>query len=296
MSESEKRKERSAFSLAPSTFLFFFSLSLSPFGVLILCWEGPRPSPSFSRLALDRAQDDIEETTATNMMEDDRGPGGGGEAPGGEQEGGQIGVIEGKKVEAHAAPPAVEEELQAPSLDGRTLDTDSGARAEGSGLAGTGDGEAAAVLAASPSPLFVDNVDDSDVKVKEHQVFECFVGGLPREATEGELLSYFADLNPLSARLSRRRRGDNCKGYGFVVFPSAELAQRACGRERTTVRVEKKDCSIAPSPLLSIVSISRGLAVVFRTEARTEGGKWSKRGKAGTRFRRIFWFLFSAID
>ena len=98
-----------------------------------------------------------------------------------------------------------------------------------------GDGGAAAAEADLASALFGDKSPrvDGDAGAKPPEVCECFVGGLPPEATEGELLSYFAYLNPLSARVSRRKRGGDCKGYGFIVFASAELAERACGREMT---------------------------------------------------------------
>lgn len=179
-------------------------------------------------------------------MEGDSGAGGGGEALG--EEGGGRGiptgddvafqVLEGKvdeRAEELAAPPAVEEELQTLSRAESTEDDDSGAWAEGSGLAVTGDGGAAASEADLVSALFGDKsprVNDG-VGAKPPEVCECFVGGLPPEATEGDLMSFFVDLDPLSARVSRRKRGGDCKGYGFVVFPSAELAERACGRKTT---------------------------------------------------------------
>lgn len=189
--------------------------------------------------------------------------GGGGDAP----EAGTIGegclqecptTVAASEIEKSVAHSGAGEQSPAPSLGGLVIESDSGAQAEEGGPdAMTGDGEAAAVeregvdlvvasapldkRRAAPPDADADNDEDEDEdegqEEREEGARECFVGGLPPEATEEDLRSLFADLSPLSVRVNRRKKGSgDCKGYGFVVFPSAELAKRACERETTTVR------------------------------------------------------------
>lgn len=177
------------------------------------------------------------------MEEEDKGAGG--DAPGTSVGGGcgdselvvgrKIGDAEGGEWEEDEAHPAVDEELQAPSLDRLEIDADSAARAERASLAAAGEGGAAARADANdPASAPVDK--DADAKA-----CECFVGGLPPDATEEQLLALFEDLNPLSARVNRRRRGGECKGFGFVVFPSRLIAEEACKRrDIKTVRKKRK--------------------------------------------------------
>ena len=87
--------------------------------------------------------------------------------------------------------------------------------------------------------------DTSVVAKQDGASCECFVGGLAPDATEEELLSYFDDLHPISVRVNRRKRSGDCKGYGFVVFPSAEQARRACEREIVTVRLFSLSLSLS---------------------------------------------------
>lgn len=155
------------------------------------------------------------------------------------------------EVDENAARSRAVELSTALSLDGRTIDTNSGARAERSSLVATTEDEEAAAAAEGVDELINGDAStplekqakppDDDEDKEEEEVCECFVGGLPPEATEEDLNSLFADLNPLSVRVNRRKKGSgDCKGYGFVVFPSAELAKRACERETTTVRKKEK--------------------------------------------------------
>ena len=183
------------------------------------------------------------------MEEEDNGAGG--DAPGTSVGGGcgdelvvgrRIGDAEGGEREKDDAPAAVDEQLQAPPLDGLVIDSDSAARAERASLAAAGEGGAAAAANANvPASALVDK-DDADVdRDADAEACECFVGGLPPDATEEQLLALFEDLNPLSARVNRRRRGGECKGFGFVVFPSRLIAEEACKRrDIKTVRKKKK--------------------------------------------------------
>ena len=175
-------------------------------------------------------------------MEDDKGTGGD-EGGGGKKGvgGGDELVLESRiEREKDAAPPAVEGQLQAPPLNRVVVDSDLTARAEMAGLAVAEEGGAAAALASSAPNVETGDVDaepadDDGDKDDADESCECFVGGLPPDATEEQLLAYFEDLSPVSARVNRRRRGGECKGYGFVVFPSVEIARRACEREIKTV-------------------------------------------------------------
>lgn len=194
------------------------------------------------------------------MEEEDKGIGG--DAPPGEQVGGgcgdelvverKIGDDEGGECEKEDARLAVDEELQAPPLDGLVIDAGLAARAERASLAAAEEGAAAA--RADANDPFAPDKDDADVdKAADAKACECFVGGLPPDATEEQLLALFEDLNPLNARVNRRRRGGECKGYGFVVFNSEETARKACKRDIKTVRrrkeKKKKVCPIVPTRL-----------------------------------------------
>ena len=251
-------------SLSPSYFLGFLSLfSLSYlFRSFVLESVGGASPLAVVFSSCGRARRYRREKRRRLTMEDDKGTGycsgdareeGGGTRVGGDElvfESKTEGA-EGGEREKDAAPPAVEEQLRAPSLDGLVIDAESAARAERVSLAVTEEGGAADQASAlgdkdvDAEPPGVDKGDDAET-------CECFVGGLPPEATEEQLLAYFEDLNPLSARVNRRRRGGECKGYGFVVFPSAEIARRACKRDITVSWKDKrkeKSLPIAPTRL-----------------------------------------------
>lgn len=151
--------------------------------------------------------------------------------------------IEKEREEEDAPGPTASEQLQALSLAERNIDTVLSVRAGGSDLDGTGEGG----TSAGDVPLVADKVDDEGqspspggIDDDKDDACECFVAGLPPNTTDEDLFGYFSDLNPLSARVSRRKKGAReCKGYGFVRFSSVADAERACerggGRSRTTV-------------------------------------------------------------
>jgi RNA recognition motif. (a.k.a. RRM, RBD, or RNP domain) len=69
---------------------------------------------------------------------------------------------------------------------------------------------------------------DELINESENAANEVFVGGLPPDATEEIVKEAFARIGTVvSVRLTRRKKSQECKGFGFVRFECSADAERA---------------------------------------------------------------------
>ncbi|KAK9802660.1 hypothetical protein WJX73_002230, partial [Symbiochloris irregularis] len=116
---------------------------------------------------------------------------------------------------------------------------------------------------------------------------EVFVGGLPSDATEEAVTAAFAKVGTvLSMRLTRRKRGGECKGFAFVRFPDQSTAERACaevteaagkpvenGDDADKAKVSKPRLEVDlpdPSTLIEGFTLCKRLLDTFRASPNTQ--------------------------
>ncbi|KAL3516811.1 hypothetical protein ACH5RR_023713 [Cinchona calisaya] len=98
----------------------------------------------------------------------------------------------------------------------------------------------------------VDNEEEEDHHelVKERRKrkeFEIFVGGLDKDATEGDLRKVFSEVGEVTeVRLMMNPHTKKNKGFAFLRFATVEQARRACSQLKNPV-VHGKQCGVIPS-------------------------------------------------
>jgi len=76
-----------------------------------------------------------------------------------------------------------------------------------------------------------------------------FVTKLPREVTDTDLMQIFATYNPVSAKVMLDASSGKSKGFGFVLFPTAEAGQAALGALNGTIAtVDRRSFHIVMQP------------------------------------------------
>ncbi|KAA8536435.1 hypothetical protein F0562_028913 [Nyssa sinensis] len=82
---------------------------------------------------------------------------------------------------------------------------------------------------------------------RKRKEFEVFVGGLDRDATEGDLRKVFGRVGEITeVRLLKNPLTKKNKGFAFLRFATAEQARHAVSELKHTV-VNGKPCGVAPS-------------------------------------------------
>uniref|UniRef100_A0A5B6ZU90 RRM domain-containing protein n=1 Tax=Davidia involucrata TaxID=16924 RepID=A0A5B6ZU90_DAVIN len=92
--------------------------------------------------------------------------------------------------------------------------------------------------------------EEHHVVVKERRTrkeFEVFVGGLDRDATEGDLRKVFGQVGEITeVRLLKNPITQKNKGFAFLRFATVEQARRAVSELKHPV-INGKQCGVAPS-------------------------------------------------
>ncbi|XP_019224504.1 PREDICTED: heterogeneous nuclear ribonucleoprotein R-like isoform X2 [Nicotiana attenuata] len=82
---------------------------------------------------------------------------------------------------------------------------------------------------------------------RKRKEFEIFVGGLDKDATDGDLRKVFSKVGEvIEVRLMMNSQTKKNKGFAFLRFATVEQAKRACTELKNPV-VNGKQCGVSPS-------------------------------------------------
>ncbi|KAL3651178.1 hypothetical protein CASFOL_007581 [Castilleja foliolosa] len=102
-----------------------------------------------------------------------------------------------------------------------------------------------------PEMMFDVAEDEEHQKVvkerRKRKEFEIFVGGLDKDASEGDLRKVFSEVGEVTeVRLMMNAQTKKNKGFAFLRFATVEQAKQACTQLRNPV-IHGKQCGVTPS-------------------------------------------------